>query len=272
MADLTNLGNTTLSIIDNRSWQPEIRPYLGGSQLGHTCIRYLWYSFRWAYASRITNRMHRLFNRGHREEEIFIENLQYAGVHVYAEQMEVTFAYGHGKGHIDCLCTNVREAHKAVHLGEFKTMSDKYFKQLVKEGVKKAKPEYYAQCQTYMHKLSGVDRTLFMAVNKNDDAYHFERIKYDKEYAEMLMKKAKSVILSDAPPNRIKDDPTWYICKFCDAADICHHGADINQNCRTCAFVGIEQDGYWSCGQHGIWLATDQQKLGCDYYDMGVLH
>ena len=132
MVKLADMNHTTLSIINNRTHMAEMRPYIGGSQVGHPCSRYLWYSFRWCYQEKLTNRMYRLFNRGHREEEIFIENLRYAGINCYGFQAEITFAYGHGKGHIDGLGINVREAHKAVHLLEFKTMNDKYFTECVK--------------------------------------------------------------------------------------------------------------------------------------------
>lgn len=266
MVALNSFNNTTLGIINNRKHTAEQRPYLGGSQIGHSCARYLWYSFRWCFSEQISNRLYRLFNRGHAEEDIFIENLRYAGVHCYGFQEEITFAYGHGKGHTDGLGLNVREAHKAVHLLEFKTMSNKYFNETKKYGVKQSKPIYYGQCQTYMHNLSGVERTLFCAVNKDTDEYYFERLKYDKGEAEMLDRKAKSIVLADVPPKKLKDDPTWWECKFCAAANICHHGAQIEQSCRTCVNMGIEQDGWWSCGQHGIYLSNSQQKLMCSEY------
>lgn len=266
MVKLADANHTTLSIINNRKHEADMRPYLGGSQLGHSCARYLWYSFRWCYKEYLNNRVHRIFQRGHVEEDFFIENLKYAGVQVYGEQKEITFAFGHGKGHIDGLGLNIREAHKAVHLLEFKTMNDKYFKEMKKYGLQKAKKVYYDQCQIYMFKLPNVERTLFCAVNKNDDEYYIERVKLDKPYAEDLERKAKSIVLAEIPPPRMKEDPTWYECKFCSAADICHHGAALNQTCRICANMGIEQDGYWSCGVHGIYLTNSQQKWVCESY------
>jgi len=271
MVALNKIKHTTLNIINTRKHWAEQRSYLGGSQIGHSCSRYLWYSFRWCFREHLSNRIHRLFNRGHAEEDIFIENLRYAGVTCYGFQEEITFAYGHGKGHLDGLALNVREAHKAVHLLEFKTMSDKYFKEVKKVGVKKSKPIYYDQCQIYMSKLSNVERTLFCAVNKNDDEYYFERLKLDKDHAKLIEDKAKSIVLSETPPPRIKDDPTWFQCKFCAAADICHHGEKINETCRTCAHMGIEKDGWWSCGLHGIYLSTEQQKLMCSEYQQQEL-
>ena len=267
MVKLADSNHTTLSIIDNRRFEADMRPYLGGSQIGK-CPRFVWYSFRWCFTEMLANRIYRLFNRGHREEEIFIENLQYAGIHVYGEQKEITFAYGHGRGHIDGLGTNVREAHKSVHLLEFKTMNSKYFRQTKAEGVKKAKPEYFDQCQIYMSKLNNVERTLFCAVNKDDDEYYIERLKLDKHHADLLERKAEAIVLSEYPPNRIKEDPTWYECKFCPAANVCHHGQPPNPTCRICVNMGIENDGWWSCGYHGIYLATEQQKLMCDQFQL----
>lgn len=266
MVDLASMNHTTLSIIKNRKHKAEMRPYIGGSSIGHNCKRFLWYNFRWCVEEYLTNRIYRLFNRGHAEEDIFIENLRYAGIQCYGFQKEVTFAFGHGKGHIDGLAINVREAHKSVHLLEFKTMNNKYFVEIKKIGLEKAKPIYYAQCQIYMKNIPGVERTLFCAVNKDTDEYYIERIRLDKDYAEDLERKAKEIVLSETPLPKIKDDPTWWECKFCSASQICHHGAPINETCRTCVNMGIEQDGWWSCGLHGIYLANEQQKLMCSEY------
>ena len=44
------------------------RVYLGMSQMGHSCSRYLWYYFRWATVQKHTPRKLRIFSRGNHEE------------------------------------------------------------------------------------------------------------------------------------------------------------------------------------------------------------
>lgn len=64
------------------------RSHLGASQIGEECKRKLWYVFRWCFQEQFSGRMLRLFNRGHREEERFIEWLEGIGAKVWAENYE----------------------------------------------------------------------------------------------------------------------------------------------------------------------------------------
>jgi len=42
------------------------RAHLGASLVGHSCTRFLFYSYRWVAPPRFPGRMLRLFDRGHR--------------------------------------------------------------------------------------------------------------------------------------------------------------------------------------------------------------
>ena len=60
-----------------------------------------------------------------------------------------------------------------MHVVETKSHKEKSFKELVKhnplgggEGLKKSKPDHYAQCQSYMH-AQGLSRCIYLAVNKH---------------------------------------------------------------------------------------------------------
>ena len=54
--------------IEDKQIIQDFRPYLGLSQIAEPCARKLWYSFRWCAQIKIEARIHRLFQRGHREE------------------------------------------------------------------------------------------------------------------------------------------------------------------------------------------------------------
>jgi hypothetical protein len=266
MVALNGIFKTTLGEIEKLGEKQEHRPYLGMSQIGHSCSRYLWYSFRWAYEINHSARLLRLFNRGHREEPAIVETLNKIGIICYGDQTEIVMAHGHAKGHCDGMSMGVIEAPKTVHLNEYKTMSDKYFKEVCKLGVKASKPIYYAQCQIYMKKLK-LTRTLFIAVNKNDDSMYIERIKYSKDFADELERKAEDIILSEKPPKK-EFDSTWFECKYCDARDICHFEGIPEKNCRTCENCDILPEGKWECSRHNIPLATGQQRIGCNKYQL----
>ena len=126
------------------------RPHLGPSQLGRTCNRYLWLSFRWAFVPSFNGRMKRLFRRGHREEETIITDLKKIGIDVRGEQTRLSFA-PHVSGSIDAVAyAGVPGDMRTPYLLEFKTHSKRSFDELVRVGVKKAKPEHVVQMQCYL--------------------------------------------------------------------------------------------------------------------------
>jgi hypothetical protein len=63
------------------------RNHLGASLIGNECKRYLWYVFRWCFKENFDGRIYRLFNRGHREEERFINYLEGIGCKVYSDDL-----------------------------------------------------------------------------------------------------------------------------------------------------------------------------------------
>ncbi len=257
---------TTLERLEIPIITQELRPYLGMSQLGHPCERFLWYTFRWCYKDQIPARVMRLFDRGHREEPSMIKALDSIGIKVFDEQEEMISVHGHVKGHSDGKALGVIEAPKTIHLAEFKTMNEKAFKEVSKEGVKESKPVYYTQTQLYMDQLK-LTRALFMAVNKNTDAYYIERIYYDKEHAKEYFSRAEGIILSEIPPPK-KFERTWYECKWCSANEICHGVGELEKNCRTCSFVDIYPGGIWSCNQYDTELSTERQRKICGTYSV----
>jgi hypothetical protein len=87
--------------------------------------------------------------------------------------------------------------------------------------------------QIYMH-LTGITRALYMAVCKNTDALHIERVEADPAMAERLLEKAGRVIFAQHPPARISEDPAWFECRFCDHHAACHEGGGAAVTCRSC--------------------------------------
>lgn len=251
------------------------RTYLGLSILGDECERKLWYAFRWAHErEQFEGRMLRLFETGHREEERVIENLKSVGIDIHehdrttGEQWAVQAAGGHVRGHLDgVIFSGVIEAPKVCHVFECKTHSVKSFKDLIAKGVKLAKPVHYAQMQGYMH-LKGIDRALYVAVEKDTDTIQVERIHYDPMFAGQLMAKGERIVTSNKPPMKLHDDPNSraaFACGWCPSYGVCHGGAWPRTNCRTClhSTPSMDGDGGWHCGRHGHFLTTEDQKSGC---------
>ena len=61
---------TTLDKINILTTGGYPRPHLGGSLIAHPCERYLVYSFRWAYMSKIESKLNRIFRLGDAIEDI----------------------------------------------------------------------------------------------------------------------------------------------------------------------------------------------------------
>jgi hypothetical protein len=174
------------------------RPHLGASALGHACDRWLWLSFRWAVQPKFPGRILRLFRRGHQEEVNIISDLRAVGIDVRKVSAQHRVDFGsHVSGSLDAIIDKgVPEAPKAKHVAEFKTHNKKSFDALVKDGVEKSKPDHFVQMQLYMSG-TGIDRALYVAVCKDDDRMHTERVKFDKEVADKAIRRGHYIALSE---------------------------------------------------------------------------
>lgn len=244
------------------------REHLGASIIGGECERALWYSFRWASKAAHTGRILRLFETGQLEEARLVENLRAAGVTVLdkdpdtGRQWAVKAIRGHFGGSMDAVALGLIEAPKTYHLVEFKTHGAKSFADLKKRGVAQAKPAHMAQMQVYMH-LSNLERAYYLAVCKDTDELYSERVKPDEPLALRLMAKAARIIDAARPPPRISADPSYFLCRFCDHAAVCHEGARPPRSCRTCLHSTPVENGRWSCARTDLELTRQVQEAGC---------
>lgn len=258
-------------------WEGKLRRKsrrLGASQIGEECERRLWLSFRWCNppGSEPNGRLLRLFNRGHREEEVFTQELRGIGCTVHdidpatGEQFTFTGVDGHFVAKIDGVALGIPEAPKTWHNVSYKTAASKYWVKLSKDGVQKEQPKNWAQNQAEMH-LAQLDRTLFLSVNKDTDEIYSERIRYDEAAAKALMAKAERVIYAPEPLPRLSEDPAFYKCKMCPMAAVCHGERLPPRSCRTClhATPAKDGDGTWTCAKYGgAEIPLDAQREGCD--------
>lgn len=250
------------------------RRHLGASIIGKECERALWYDFRWTTRSQHPGRLLRLFETGQLEETRLVRNLRRTGATVVevdpdtGRQFRVQAHGGHFGGSLDGVAINLIEAPKTWHVLEFKTHSKKSFGDLVAKAVRESKPQHFAQMQIYMH-LTGITRAMYLAVNKDTDDLHVERVEVDPVYAEALLTKAGRIIFAAVPLPRISDDPSWYQCRMCDHAALCHGDADgsvaAQVNCRTCLH-STPVDGGWQCERHQKPLSDADQRTGCDQH------
>jgi hypothetical protein len=253
------------------------RGYLGASIIGHSCERYLWYTFRQCCKEYISGRAYRLFETGDLAEPRFVKELREIGCTVHdtdenGDQWEVMEHGGHFSGHMDGAALGIPEAPKTWHVLEFKTHNNKSFAALKKNGVAKSKPMHYAQMMAYMH-LTGMKRALYLAVDKSTDELYSERVKYDKAEAERLMQRAFNTIVRTDAPERISKRSDYYECNWCSARDICW-GDPLSVlpvssvSCRQCCYATPVMNGVaaWECTKHERGLSVSDQDKACKHH------
>jgi hypothetical protein len=221
---------------EERARHDASRGHLGGSAIGHSCSRFLWLGFRWAFRPSFNGRVLRLFQTGHLEEPRLIDDLRRIGVEVLDKDPETrrqwryTAVGGHFSGSLDAVLHGLPRAPTRWALAEFKTHNAKSFRALQTKGV-------------------------------------------ERRVHERMLDRARSIITAAEPPPRISDDPLYYECGWCDARDLCHPDelgepprvADVS--CRTCCYSTPEVDesdaARWTCAQTGGDLTLAEQARAC---------
>jgi|LakMenEpi03Aug12_release.lakeMendotaPanAssembly.Ray.scaffolds.fasta_scaffold64955_2 CRISPR/Cas system-associated exonuclease Cas4 (RecB family) len=242
------------------------RRHLGASGIGEECERKLWLAFRWAAEERHEGRILRLFETGKLEERRVLDDLAQTGFvvepfdPVTGNQFSVFLFGGHFGGSCDGIAEDPDTGGKFIV--EIKTHNARSFSSLVKHGVRKSKPQHFAQMQMYLGFFS-LRRALYIAVDKNTDAIHDEWVEFDPEEFERLKRKAERVIFSPKPPRGVSTTPEFFQCRMCHFSAQCHAGELPAVNCRTCLHSTPEPSGGWGCERHGRPLSTEAQVTGC---------
>ena len=263
-----------------RTYDGGHRSHLGASLIGRECKRYLWYVFRWCLHEKTTGRQQRLFNRGHREEARFIEWLEGIGFKVWFEnrdeapnekgehpQYRISDVMGHFGGSLDGIAI-LPERYGIAEpvLLEFKTNgTGAGFNKLADDGMPIAKPEHFAQTSTYGKKYN-FRYCVYLNINKNDDSLHIEVVKLNHNLGEQMIMKAEQIIMSRTAPARLSDNPTFHKCGYCHMKEVCHKGAVVEVNCRSCAFARPVENAEWFCEVHNGNIPKDFIAKACPSY------
>jgi len=233
------------------------RRHLGASIIGHECARYCFNNFRWVLREKVGGRMRRLWNRGHLEEPRMIEWLRLIGftIHEFDAETDKQYRIEGAQGHFGGSLDSIAFAPERYGLGnipllpEYKTHNDKSFKDLKKHGMRKSKPQHFKQMSSY-GRAYGIAYGLYAAVNKNDDELYYEIVALDYGQADDLFRKADYIIFNQDPPSKISNTPTFYKCKMCSFAGICHLGDSLERNCRSCINARPIESKEWWCELH----------------------
>lgn len=244
------------------------------SNLGDECERSIWYGFRWTSKPEVVTGLKAItFETGEIEETRLLGALRMIGCEVVegdarGKQFRYSAAGGHIRGKCDGHVHGLPEAPATWHIVECKSAKEKYYNEIVKNGVKAGYFAHYVQLLIYCH-LQGWDRGLYMCRNKNTGEVHVERIKVDHEEAIRLIARAERIIRGVEPPPKLFEDPdsklAWKCRSMCRHFDVCHGGAFPRVSCRTCIHATPQffGDAEWSCARWGKPLSADEQRVAC---------
>lgn len=251
------------------------RRHLGASVIGDDCSRKVYYGFRWMTDEKPNGRMQRLFQRGHLEEQRFIEYLRGIGFEVWdvhpetGKQFRCAGVNGHFGGSLDSILrppSRLNLPDGILFLGEYKTKgTGSGFVKLQQDGIMLSNGQHYDQMCVYGAKY-GYGYACYFSVNKNDDALHVEVVELSAKRAAEVEAKAAYIISLDKPPPRISMSETHYKCKNCTFVGVCHRGEVPARNCRSCVYSSPVQDAQWRCNGYNAILSEDVIKVGCEQW------
>jgi len=254
-------GLETLTAIDE-----EPRTHLGISEIGKPCSRQIYYKFHWVAFEKHSGRMQRLFKRGHREEKRFINYLEGMGCKVYqldtnGKQFRVSGVMGHYGGSCDGVV--ITPWFENPFLLEMKTHNVKSFIHYLDKGLIKSKSQHYDQMNGYGYKMQ-LQYGIYFPENKNDDDIQVTVIKLDWQRGAELERKAEEIIIAKQPPTKISENPDYFECQYCAFKQVCHYGAELAKNCRSCRMSSPVENGEWFCSRYGENIPKSVISKGCD--------
>lgn len=258
------------------------RLHLGQSG-GGMCNRRQYYGWLWAHDRDIPAKGLRAIRDGINNEDIVAADIaRTPGITLLTRdpetgrQFEVLDAGGHIAGHMDGVILGHPAAPKTPHVWECKVVNERKFKKFQsckqmygdKFALKNWDHVYWVQAQLYMLH-GGYKRHWITVATAGARDWDATRTELDRDEAEYYAQRMVEMVeCVDELPGRISDNPTAFDCKWCDARSICHEGAPVKRNCRTCRFSKPIEGPQWHCERHDKNLTAAEQMSGCDLLEL----
>lgn len=254
------------------------RNYLGASEIGHDCQRYLFYSFRNACKKTISAKGLKAIQDGYDQEAKTIERLrdlpfiQLVNDDGEGNQIGFKALLDHFCGHCDGMILGILQAPKTWHVFEHKSVNEKKFNELKKIIEEKGEKEalynwdlvYYEQAQIYMHEFQ-LERHYTVVSTPGGRDHISCRTEYKRTYAERILEKAKSIIFENwTIPDKISDKREFFRCNWCHMKGICHDGDIPDVHCKTCRYRDCIDGGKSMCLATDTIIEDTLLNVGCE--------
>lgn len=245
------------------------RNYLGMSEVGHPCDRYIWFRFRQFTKIPTESRMYLLFRFGDKVEELICTYLREAGYKLENAWPDEQAAYsalgGILRGHSD----GAIWLPEGKALLECKSANKKKFQAFSLAGVRATYEKYYWQAQLYMG-CGNLDRALFIVLNKDDSNIYTEIVPFNKADFDWMLSRIATIVSLPTWPAPV-DIPD---CQYCDYRLHCktEEGVQTTHNCMTCNMlkVMINTEAQYFCRHHAHPFLLHHTNMSCaDYSWLG---
>jgi len=220
--------STALNALIERAEPPEenTRQYLGASTIGSDCLRKIQYD--WMVNSEHLSQTRDIFRRGHLLEELSRQHFIRAGFK-FAPNARLAFSAASGlfRGHADGI---IDEGPVLPGVGypcvwEHKALGAKGWRNLERDGIERAYPQYAAQIWIYQAYLNIADHpAIFTALNANTCERLHMLVPFNAEQAQACSDRAIAVIGATRAGEllpRAYDNPKDWRCRMCGHAARC---------------------------------------------------
>ena len=200
------------------------RKYIGASSIGRQCNREIWYNFNGYEGDAPPAQIKKTFDVGTKLESLLLDYLELAGFNIVRPTVENKHLHVKDtdvdifQGHMDGLILLKGEGPSVL---EIKTARNSSFERFKNHGLKIWSEAYYAQLQSYMG-MSGYEKGVLLAMNKDTSDLHHEWVYLDMLYYHELKIKALAISSIDEMPEKINKSPLYYVCNQCQFKRICH--------------------------------------------------
>ena len=202
---------------------------LRASRIGSLCDRSLFYSVNGA-EERTSEKSQRIFEVGRVLEPVIISWLRSDGWNVRRnlflnsnEGMSLTLSVNGGtiEAHPDCV---ISREDTGLILADIKTMNDRSFRSLKRDGTVKSHPQYADQLTIYAQALRecghNIDQLAIVSLNKNNCEGYIDFFQFEQERYEALKERAERIFACEEAPEQGDRFQGW-CCSYCGYAHLC---------------------------------------------------